>query len=70
VAAARRPAALAWLAGRTAVTRRTTLGSELELVPGVLWRWLIGPLARWGDARMPDALSFQQRPLRRWRART
>jgi glycosyltransferase involved in cell wall biosynthesis len=70
VAADRRPAALAWLAGRTPATRRTTLGSELELVPGVLWRWLIRPLARWGDARIPDELSFQQRRLRRWRSQT
>ena len=65
VAAQRSPAALAWLA--TAPDRATTLGSERELVAGVLWRWAAGArLAR--DARFPDPLAFEQRALRRWRA--
>jgi glycosyltransferase involved in cell wall biosynthesis len=72
-AAERSPLAAAWLAARPLRTRATTLGSESELMRGVLWRWAIGALARYGrggpDASMPDVLSFQQRRLRRWRAR-
>jgi glycosyltransferase involved in cell wall biosynthesis len=70
-AAARSPIALAWLAARPlrALAGRTeTLGSELELVHGIVWRWLVS-LAPRGDARFPDPLSFEQRRLRRWRAR-
>jgi hypothetical protein len=53
------------------VGRTETLGSESELVRGILWRWAIGLLARAGrgDASLPDPLSFDQRRLRRWRAR-
>jgi glycosyltransferase involved in cell wall biosynthesis len=65
VAAQRSPAALGWLA--TAPNRATTLGSERELVAGVLWRWAAAArLAR--DARFTDPLAFEQQALRRWRA--
>jgi hypothetical protein len=50
------------LAGRT-----ETLGSESELLPGLLWRRLAGPLRL--DASLPPLLSFEQKRLRRWRAR-
>jgi hypothetical protein len=44
VAAARSPLALVWLAGRPArslLGRNETLGIELNLVRGILWRYLI-----------------------------
>jgi hypothetical protein len=79
-AAERSPLALAWLAGRPVRAlwgRNETLGSEVELAVGIAWRWAAAltakvvrrPLRGWPDARMPDVLSFQQRRLRRWRAR-
>jgi glycosyltransferase involved in cell wall biosynthesis len=71
VAAERSPAALAWLAARGAaslVTSGSTLGSELGLVRGVLWHWASAtPLVR--HPGPPDATAFEQRRLRRWRAR-
>jgi glycosyltransferase involved in cell wall biosynthesis len=63
-------AALAWLAGRPLRVlggRTETLGSESELVRGLLWRRAVRPLRL--DTALPDVLSFQQRRLRRWRAR-
>jgi glycosyltransferase involved in cell wall biosynthesis len=75
-ASARSPAALLWLTLRSlraVVGRNETLGTELELVRGVLWRWAIGLTPRsgrpWLDARYPDPTSFEHRRLRRWRAR-
>jgi glycosyltransferase involved in cell wall biosynthesis len=80
VAADRSPVALAWLAARplrAVAGRNETLGSESELVRGILWRWLIAPLSRGArrpgrrplDASVPGPLSFEQKRLRRWRAR-
>jgi glycosyltransferase involved in cell wall biosynthesis len=80
VAAERSPLAFAWLAARPARAlwgRNETLGSEAQLAVGILWRWALGAAARRArrprrglpDARMPGVLSFQQRRLRRWRAR-
>jgi hypothetical protein len=81
VAAARSPAALAWLALRPArelLGRNETLGSENALVRGILWRWLAGLAQRLplsparraaGDASLPPLGSFNQKRLRRWRAR-
>jgi glycosyltransferase involved in cell wall biosynthesis len=71
---------LGWLAaraGRALVGRNETLGSELDLVRGVVWRRLVGGLARlpsgpWRalcDASIPGLLAFDQKRLRRWRAR-
>ncbi len=79
-AAGRSPVAFAWLALRPLRVlsgRDETLGSESELARGIAWRWLVAALARAagrvgrraGDARFPDPLSFEQRRLRRWRAR-
>ena len=71
VGAARSPAALAWLGARPlrALAGRTdTLGSETDFVRGVLWRWAAGA-RRSPDVSVPDVLSFEQRRLRRWRAR-
>jgi glycosyltransferase involved in cell wall biosynthesis len=79
-AAARSPAAFAWLAARplrVLAGRTETLGSESELVRGILWRWIVGLLAAGArepgrrplDASFPDLLSFEQKRLRRWRAR-
>jgi glycosyltransferase involved in cell wall biosynthesis len=65
VAAQRSPVALAWLA--TKPDRGTTLGSERELVSGVLWRWAAGSRLA-NDASFPDPLAFEQRALRRWRS--
>jgi hypothetical protein len=80
VAADRSPAALAWLAARAArvlIGRTETLASETELVRGLAWRRLVealaraprGPWRRLCDATFPDPLSFEQKRLRRWRAR-
>jgi hypothetical protein len=73
------PAALAWLAARPLRAlwgRNETLGTELDLVRGILWRRLLPVLAvgarrpgrRPLDARFPDDGSFRQRRLERWRA--
>jgi glycosyltransferase involved in cell wall biosynthesis len=62
--------ALLWLAARPLrlLRRHTeTLGSESELLPGLIWRRL-APRLRW-DASLPDLGSFEQKRLRRWRAR-
>jgi hypothetical protein len=80
VAAARSPVAFAWLALRplrALAGRNETLGSEADLVRGIVWRWLVAVLAtgarrpgwRPCDARFPDEASFEQRRLSRWRAR-
>jgi glycosyltransferase involved in cell wall biosynthesis len=77
VAAGRSPAAFAWLALRPLrmlVGRNETLGSETELAQGIAWKWLIGLRARRSrttlDASFPDPLDFEQKRLRRWRARS
>jgi hypothetical protein len=62
--------AIAWLAARPVrvlAGRTETLGSESELVRGLLWRRVARPARL--DTSLPDVLSFQQRRLRRWRAR-
>jgi glycosyltransferase involved in cell wall biosynthesis len=80
VASERSPAAFAWLAARPLrllARRNETLGSEVELAQGILWRWLIGiragrsrrPGRMLYDAGFPPAGSFNQKRLRRWRAR-
>jgi glycosyltransferase involved in cell wall biosynthesis len=80
ISAARSPLAFAWLALRplrSLVGRNETLGSETELVHGILWRWFVAiaskgartPGRRPTDARYPDPYSFEQKRLRRWRAR-
>ena len=42
-------------------------GCESELLPGLIWRRL-APRFGW-DASLPDLGSFEQKRLRRWRAR-
>ncbi|MFL5827675.1 MAG: glycosyltransferase [Thermoleophilaceae bacterium] len=77
VAAQRSLPAFAWLAARSLrrfAGRSETLGSESELAQGILWKWMIElrsrlPGRRLSDASFPDPMSFQQRRLRRWRAR-
>ena len=72
--------ALLWLAARplrVLLGRTETLASETELVHGIVWRRLLAILATGArrprrlplDARFPDVLSFEQKRLRRWRAR-
>jgi glycosyltransferase involved in cell wall biosynthesis len=72
--------ALAWLAARPLrclLGHTETLGSELELVPGLVWKRLTASLAHhrrrgvgpFADARLPAPDRFSQRRLRRWRAR-
>ena len=79
-AAASSPFAFAWLAARplrVLAGRTETLGSESELVRGIVWRWIVAVLAAGArepgrrplDASLPDLLSFEQKRLRRWRAR-
>ncbi len=74
------PAALAWLAARALrplIGRTETLGSELELAEGVLWKMLAVARARRGagvqgpftNASIPPPHEFSQRRLRRWRSR-
>jgi glycosyltransferase involved in cell wall biosynthesis len=75
VASAQSPGAWAWLAARSAralIGRNETLGSEIQLAQGILWRWMIRLCARAPggfDASPPPAASFEQKRLRRWRAR-
>jgi hypothetical protein len=73
IAAERSPLAFVWLALRplrVLAGRTETLGSESELVRGIVWRWLVPHApSRLQDAALPDLLSFEQRRLRRWRAR-
>jgi hypothetical protein len=75
LASARSPLAWAWLMARPAralVGRNETLASEVSLAQGIAWRRLVGLCARSGrrrcDARIPPG-GFEQRRLRRWRAR-
>ncbi len=74
------PLACAWLAARTArelTGRNETLGSEWGLVRGAVWNRMNARLARvealrarpLADAGFPAAGAFNQRRLRRWRAR-
>jgi glycosyltransferase involved in cell wall biosynthesis len=64
VDAERSPLAFAWLCARG--FNRSTLGSEWELARGLLWR----RVARWApDTSLPAPGDFEQRRLRRWRAR-
>jgi glycosyltransferase involved in cell wall biosynthesis len=70
VAAERSLRWLLWLAVRPLRVlrgRTETLGSESELLPGLIWRRLAPRLRL--DASLPELLSFEQRRLRRWRAR-
>jgi glycosyltransferase involved in cell wall biosynthesis len=70
VAAERSLRWLLWLAARPLRVlwgRTETLGSESELLPGLIWRRLAPRLRL--DASLPELLSFEQRRLRRWRAR-
>jgi glycosyltransferase involved in cell wall biosynthesis len=80
VAADRSAAAFVWLAVRSLrvlAGRTETLASETELVHGIVWRRLMPVVAagarrpgrRPCDASFPDPLDFEQRRLRRWRAR-
>jgi glycosyltransferase involved in cell wall biosynthesis len=64
LAAERSPADFAWLGLRALTRRHETLGSELELVRGIAWR-----RARPRHVGIPEPLAFEQRRLRRWRAR-
>jgi len=76
VACDRSPAALGWLAARSARTltgRTETLASESELAEGVLWKQLAvafrrSPHGPFADASIPPLESFTQKRLRRWRA--
>ena len=81
VAADQSPVAFVWLALRplrAVAGRNETLGSERELVHGIAWRWLVALLAHGArrpghrplDASYPGLLSFEQKRLRRWRARS
>ena len=80
VRAQRSPLAVLWLAARPlrALAGRTeTLGAEGALALGLLWRRMIAVCARLPrlagpaccDASLPPLDSFDQRRLRRWRAR-
>jgi glycosyltransferase involved in cell wall biosynthesis len=80
VRAQRSPLAVLWLAARPlrALAGRTeTLGAEGALALGLLWRRVIAVCARLPrlagpaccDASLPPLDSFDQRRLRRWRAR-
>ncbi len=73
------PAALTWLAARPLrrlVGRDETLGGEVALLRGILWRRVLPvavgrahlPGGRAYDASFPDPPQFEQPRLRRWRA--
>lgn len=78
VDAERSPVAFAWLALRPLrrlIGRDETLGGELPLAQGIVWRRLVTlaagrrerPGRRPYDASFPDPPVFEQRRLRRWR---
>jgi glycosyltransferase involved in cell wall biosynthesis len=70
IAAERSLRAFAWLALRplrSLVGANETLGSEIQLALGIVWRRLASAGHR--DAALPPLASFEQRRLRRWRAR-
>lgn len=80
VASQDRPLPFAWLATRPVrclLGRTETLGSEAGLARGIVWRWTIAaragraerPGRRPSDASLPALGSFEQKRLRRWRAR-
>jgi glycosyltransferase involved in cell wall biosynthesis len=80
VASVRSPAAFAWLAIRPLrcpLGRNETLGTEALLARGILWRWVIALRVRWprvmgggpGDASFPAPEAYEEKRLRRWRAR-
>jgi hypothetical protein len=79
VDSAHSPIAFAWLALRPLrelAGRNETLGSEAAMARGILWKALVaaGARRRWrlrplGDATFPAPGSFNQKRLRRWRAR-
>lgn len=69
----RSPLAFAWLVLRSLRClggRNETLGSELELAQGIVWKWLAAlPMARRRAPAGPPPLdAFSQERLRRWRA--
>lgn len=69
LAVPRSPAAFGWLAARALRAlrgRNETLGGELVLASGILWRWLSasGRL----HSGLPSTDSYDQRRLRAWRA--
>jgi len=79
IGADHRPARFAWLAGRSLrrlIGRDETLGGEIPLVEGIIWRWLIRlasmpariPARGRADASFPDPPLYEQPRLRRWRA--
>jgi glycosyltransferase involved in cell wall biosynthesis len=79
IASARSPASFIWLAARPLrrlVGRDETLGGEIALIHGVLWRWSIVLVSARAelpgrhpyDASYPDPPRFEQPRLRRWRA--
>jgi hypothetical protein len=78
VASERAPAKFAWLAVRPLrllVGRSETLGSEVTLVRGIVWKWLLSLAVRplgssprlRADARFPNPPALDQPRLRRWR---
>lgn len=79
IGSARSPAKFLWLSGRPLrrlLGRDETLGGELALAKGIMWRWLLTvavgraelPGGRPFDASFPDPPRFEQPRLRRWRA--
>jgi len=81
IGADHRLGSFAWLATRSLrrlIGRDETLGGEVALVKGIVWRWLVGlmsvraspPAHRRYDASFPDPPLFEQPRLRRWRAGT
>jgi hypothetical protein len=78
VASEHSPAHFIWLTLRPLrflAGRGETLGSELTLVRGIVWKWLLGVAVRTlgrsvhlpVDARFPDPPALDQPRLRRWR---
>lgn len=73
LASERSAGAFAWLilrSIRALAGRNETLGSELELAQGIIWRWLnaIRPPRRGVPRGLPPLAAFDQKRMRRWRA--
>jgi hypothetical protein len=62
-------ATAAWLIARSVRARRETLGSDAQIGRGILWSKLATAARGRIDTTLPGLTDFEQKRLRRWRAR-
>jgi hypothetical protein len=66
------PLTFAWLMARplrALAGHNETLGGEAQIARGIAWNWLAPAAGRFLDTSLPGLTSFEQKRLRRWRAR-